>query len=298
VTTESAGRGPLTWRFSRALTVLNAADFRTWNLGADLARRKPGVQIPSPPPLNLQVRASPASSGRRSLHVTAALRPRAQVVVQVGRLSETRRLGPGPPTMTTERSRCLQPEVRVRCDASESGLEATLAHADGQAVRGYARTARPGPLLAGGCPPHRCTPRSYRWTQRSYRWTQRMRTRNARTPTRDAGRPRPDLAQRTRGHRGQWTVTPDADATEYADRATKAPQASGQTSWTTTTTRPPDHPLGRRTVDLLTAPAALGNDDGSASVRYLPARDHLLHYQRLLGRSVGRAAPRRTALLG
>jgi hypothetical protein len=31
-----------------------------------LARRKPGVQIPSPPPPTSQVRASPASSGRRS----------------------------------------------------------------------------------------------------------------------------------------------------------------------------------------------------------------------------------------
>ena len=36
--------------------------------GTDLARRKPGVQIPSPPPPTSQVRASPASSGRRSVH--------------------------------------------------------------------------------------------------------------------------------------------------------------------------------------------------------------------------------------
>jgi hypothetical protein len=47
-----------------------------------LARRKPGVQIPSPPPPTLQVRASPASSRRRSLHAAAALRPQAQVTVQ------------------------------------------------------------------------------------------------------------------------------------------------------------------------------------------------------------------------
>jgi hypothetical protein len=85
-----------------------------------LARRKPGVQIPSPPPQNQQVRASSASSGRRSLHVAAALRPREQVAVQLGRLSATRRLGPGPHTVTTERSRRLQPELPIRCDARQS----------------------------------------------------------------------------------------------------------------------------------------------------------------------------------
>src|SRR5215208_2050462 len=55
-----------------------------------LARRKPGVQIPSPPPPTLQVRASPASSRRCSLHLAAALRPQAQVPAQPGRLSEAR----------------------------------------------------------------------------------------------------------------------------------------------------------------------------------------------------------------
>jgi hypothetical protein len=49
-----------------------------------LARRKPGVQIPSPPPPTSQVRASPAASGRRSLQVAAAARPHAQVAVQPG----------------------------------------------------------------------------------------------------------------------------------------------------------------------------------------------------------------------
>jgi hypothetical protein len=70
-----------------------------------------------------QVRASSAPSGRRSLHAAAAPRPRAQIAVQLGRCSATRRPGPGPPTMTTERSRCLQAELRVRCHARPSGLE-------------------------------------------------------------------------------------------------------------------------------------------------------------------------------
>jgi hypothetical protein len=48
------------------------------------------------------------SSGRRSLHVAAALRPRARGKVRPQRVFDTRRLGPGPLTMTTERSRRLQ----------------------------------------------------------------------------------------------------------------------------------------------------------------------------------------------
>jgi hypothetical protein len=59
-------RRPLTWRFSRVSPFLNTAQFLPGMPGTDLARRKPGVQIPSPPPQNQQVRASPASSGRRS----------------------------------------------------------------------------------------------------------------------------------------------------------------------------------------------------------------------------------------
>ena len=45
-------RRPLTWRSSHALTVLNTTKFHAGRPGADLARRKPGVQIPSPPPHN------------------------------------------------------------------------------------------------------------------------------------------------------------------------------------------------------------------------------------------------------
>jgi hypothetical protein len=61
---------------------------------------------------------------------------------------------------------------------------------------------------------------------------------------------------------------------------------------------PPACPLGRPIVGLWIAPAAIGNDDRSGTVRYLPARDHLRTARRPLGRSVGQAAPWRTALLG
>ena len=42
--------GPLTRRSSPVVTVLNSPQFHAGSVGADLARRKPGVQIPSPPP--------------------------------------------------------------------------------------------------------------------------------------------------------------------------------------------------------------------------------------------------------
>ena len=98
---------PLTWHFSPVFPGRNTMQFLPRRHGADLARRKPGVQIPSPPPPTSQVRASPASSRRRSLHAAAAPRPHAQVAVQLRRLAAARRLGPGPHTMTTQRSRRL-----------------------------------------------------------------------------------------------------------------------------------------------------------------------------------------------
>ena len=53
MTADSARQGPLTWRFSRDVTTLNSGGFRAEHPRADLARRKPGVQIPSPPPRNV-----------------------------------------------------------------------------------------------------------------------------------------------------------------------------------------------------------------------------------------------------
>ena len=66
-----------------------------------------GFKSPHLHPQTPQVRASPASSRRRSLHAAAAPQPHADVAVQPRRLAVTRRLGPRPPTMTTERSRHL-----------------------------------------------------------------------------------------------------------------------------------------------------------------------------------------------
>jgi hypothetical protein len=87
---RSCHRRPLTWRFSPSSPVRNTTQFLAGMPGTDLARRKPGVQIPSPPPPTSQVRASPASSRRRSLHVPAALRPQPQVTVQPQRLPEAK----------------------------------------------------------------------------------------------------------------------------------------------------------------------------------------------------------------
>jgi hypothetical protein len=60
-----------------------------------LARRKSGVQIPSPPPPTLQVRASPASRRRRPLHIAAAARPQAEATGQPEGSQRPRDAAPG-----------------------------------------------------------------------------------------------------------------------------------------------------------------------------------------------------------
>jgi hypothetical protein len=127
------------------LPILNTMQFLEDDARADLARRKPGVQIPSPPPPNpagqsvasLEQAALTAGRGRAAAARASRSPARKALRDQATRL--------GPLTMTTERGRRLQSELRVRCGARQSGREATLARADGRAVRGYRRSANPGP---------------------------------------------------------------------------------------------------------------------------------------------------------
>jgi len=211
-----------------------------------LARRKPGVQIPSPPPPTSQVRASSASSWRRSPLVAAAPRPQAQVAVQLGRLAATRRLGPGPSTVTTERGRRLQPELRIRCDARQSGPEVTLAHADGQGTR---RDGQTRPSWPCGCRP---TDALHEVTGAD---TADADAERADTDPRDTGRPHRTVDS------GSWTshartldVHPDTGhRTRGRDRVLGQGDldtaGTGQTSRTTTTTRPPAGTPNRGPVD-------------------------------------------------
>jgi hypothetical protein len=89
--------------------------------GADLARRKSGVQIPSPPPQTQQVRASSVAHRRRSRQAAAA----AQVTVQPERLSATRRPGPKAHTMTPQRGRRQLPTDGRSSPASRLSRSAT-----------------------------------------------------------------------------------------------------------------------------------------------------------------------------
>jgi hypothetical protein len=172
--------------------------------------------------------------------------------------------------VTTERGRRLQPELRIRCDARQSGPEVTLAHADGRAVRGHGGTARPGPPgRVAAAPPTRST--------KSPVQTPRTRTRNARTPT--PGTPDVHTGQWTadRGHhmRGHWTFTPDTGhRTRGRDRALGQGDldtaGTGQTSRTTTTTRPPAGTPNRGPVDgtcCARQRRRLGDDEVPASAR-------------------------------
>jgi hypothetical protein len=59
-------RWPLTWRSLHAFTVLNSPQFHAGSVGADLARRKRGFQISSPPHQPWSGARRVASTGRRS----------------------------------------------------------------------------------------------------------------------------------------------------------------------------------------------------------------------------------------
>jgi hypothetical protein len=99
-------------------------------------------------------------------------------------------------------------------------------------------------------------------------------TQNARTTTRDTGHPHPDIGQPTRGHRlrGHWTVTPDTghwtpDAWSDRVRGQGDLDTEGIPDRLPGRSRLPDCPLGRRTVDLWSAPSALGDGEVPASTR-------------------------------
>ena len=116
------------------------------------------------------------------------------------------------------------------------------------------------------------------------------RTQGTREPT-DTGHPpgdrTPDTWTLRRPHRtldsgrvdrtrGGWTSAPDTGHRTLAEEGHADEGTAGiRTSWAAT---PSGRALGHPTVFLWTAPAALGNHDGSA-VGHLPARDCLSHDQ-------------------
>ena len=132
------------------------------------------------------------------------------------------------------------------------------------------------------------------------------RTQRTRQPT-DTGRPprTPDSGHRTSGRSdgtGHWTPvagtgkrghwTPDAGRGRgQGDEGT----AGIRTSWATT---PSDRALGRPTVFLWTAPAAVDSPCRLGGEVTFPARDSSRTTSQLLGRSGGQGAPWRTAVLG
>jgi hypothetical protein len=99
-----------------------------------------GFKSPHLHPLSRQVRASPAWSGRRSLHVAAAARPQIRVAVQPRRLSGPGRLGFQASTMTAESSRTLTPTnadplahpAQPGRPRGRPGHFSTTSHADGR----------------------------------------------------------------------------------------------------------------------------------------------------------------------
>jgi hypothetical protein len=282
--------------------VLNPTQFLVGRPGTDLARRSQGFKSPHLHPQHCRSERRQPRAGDARCHVAAAPRPQAHVTVQPGRLSETRRLGPRPHTLTTERGRRRLPtdgrssrihpaspgrpcgrsghcsttahdEDQVEADPplAQHGLRQPQAPRSTPSRRAVVDTpgdhaARPSQLH--DCLPHCHAPRAFRSD------TADAGRHGHRTATPDAGGRTLDtwtLRHRT-GHRsvgqplvGHWTLSPDTDA----DRATTAQPAS--------------EPLGpprRATAYWNAQPCSCSRTT-----------------RQLLGRSVGQAAPRRTALL-
>jgi hypothetical protein len=154
--------------------------------------------------------------------------------------------------------------------------------------------ADPGhPSHAAACPPPRSTTHFGR--------TQRTRERT------DTGHRTPDTGTLRRPHRTLDTGPVDRHAWTLVARTghwtPNAGRGRGQgdegTAGIRTSWPPPERPpAGRRAVFPWTAPAALGSPGRLGGEAPASARDAYHGTGQLLGRSVGQAAPRRTAVLG
>ena len=236
-------------------------------------------------PISLPQEASSLRTGSHQRTILACTRP-----LLVGHAVELATAQP-PPT-TTARSkptpRLAQHRLRqLRARGSDSGRRRA-----GHGRSG--RPRRPRPSQPYGCLPHRRAPGPH--FGRTQRTRQRTNTgRPHRTPTPDAGQRTPGRSDARTGHwtsvpwtgkRGHWSLAPDTghrtpDAGRGRGQADEG-AAGIRTSWATT---PSDRALGRPTVFLWTAPAALGSPcrlGGEAAFQ----REIASHRQ-LLGRSAG-----------
>ena len=234
-------------------------------------------------PISLPQEASSPRTGSHQRTILACTRP-----ILVGHAVELATAQP-PPT-TTARSkptpRLAQHHLRqLRARGSDSGRRRA-----GHGRSG--RPRRPRPSQPYGCLPHRRAPGPH--FGRTQRTRQRTNTgRPHRTPDSghlDAQTPAPDTGHRSRGQAsvdtGRSHRTPDTghrtpDAGRGRGQADEG-AAGIRTSWATT---PSDRALGRPTVFLWTAPAALGSPcrlGGEAAFqREIASR------RQLLGRSAG-----------
>ena len=236
-------------------------------------------------PISLPQEASSLRTGSHQRTILACTRP-----ILVGHAVELATAQP-PPT-TTARSkptpRLAQHRLRqLRARGSDSGRRRA-----GHGRSG--RPRRPRPSQPYGCLPHRRAPGPH--FGRTQRTRQRTNTgRPHRTPTPDAGQRTPGRSDARTGHwtsvpwtgkRGHWSLAPDTghwtpDAGRGRGQADEG-AAGIRTSWATT---PSDRALGRPTVFLWTAPAALGSPcrlGGEAAFqREIASR------RQLLGRSAG-----------
>ena len=244
-------------------------------------------------PISLPQEASSLRTGSHQRMILAYTRP-----ILAGHAVELATAQP-PPT-TTARSK-----PTPRLGPAPPAPASTTRLDPGRRRAGHGRSGRPRrprPSQPYSCLPHRRAPGPH--FGRTQRTRQRTNTGRQHRPP-DSGRrtATPGRSDARTGHwtsvpwtgkRGHWSLTPDTGHwTSDAGRGQPDEGAAGiRTSWATT---PSDRALGRPTVFLWTAPAALGSPcrlGGEAAFqREIASRRQLLVARR------GRAAPRRTAVL-
>jgi hypothetical protein len=168
-----------------------------------------------------------------------------------------------------------------------------VAQADGRAVRGIRQDGQAGPSWPCGCPPRSTRPTSHR-RRHSGRGTPGHRHGTPDVHTRTLDTERVDIACADTGRSHRTPDTGRVDTTDYADRA---PRHAGIRTdildhHDQRTARWDAEPwtCGRRLRRSAMMTARRGWGICQRETTYRATR-------RLLGRSVGQAAPRRTALL-
>jgi hypothetical protein len=283
------------------LPILNTRQFLARRPGTDLARRKPGVQIPSPPPPTFagqsvaSVEPATLTAGCGRAAAASSSHSAAQ------RLSEASRPRPRPHTMTTQRGHHQLPSDGRSSRASSLSRSAWpsanhLPRRRPSPSRPFAGPARPAPASSARLQPRADDAPS--WTWRATTPTPAIPSRTAAGPT---ATPRYLIAVGHRGHRdaqtpnaGHWT--PGRSDARTGHRPPGQAPGGHRTLAPDTGHRMPDTNADTVTTPQPASGPSLAAMPSDRTLRRPPVLCPRTTRQPL-GRLAGQAAPRRTAVV-